>query len=159
MDVALSPYDLNIRDALLWWRHRCTFMRGTAALRGYESLQVVSRDGRTHRSLESFSSDAGAVVAAFDPPGEHLFGAKSGELRVWSIPDFQLIEEQTLPEGISRLLRATPRGLFAITQQGEEMVVTMHALGGEQHPIGRIEAGRGRIDIDGSESNGGIAQR
>ena len=41
MDVALSPYDLNIRDALLWWMHRCRFMRATAALRGYNPDKVV----------------------------------------------------------------------------------------------------------------------
>ena len=41
MDVSLSPYDGNIRDALIWWRNRCTFMRATAALRGYNPDKVV----------------------------------------------------------------------------------------------------------------------
>ena len=41
MYVSLSPYDSNIRDALLWWMHRCTFMRATAALRGYNPDKVV----------------------------------------------------------------------------------------------------------------------
>ena len=41
MYVSLSPYDANIRDALLWWMHRCTFMRATAALRGYDPDKVV----------------------------------------------------------------------------------------------------------------------
>ena len=41
MDVSLSPYDANIRDALIWWRNRCTFMRATAALRGYNPDKVV----------------------------------------------------------------------------------------------------------------------
>ena len=41
MDLALSPYDANIRDALIWWKNRCTFMRGTAALRGYNPDKVV----------------------------------------------------------------------------------------------------------------------
>jgi WD40 repeat protein len=121
-----------------------------AALQGFERLQVISRDGSTHRSLESFHSDGAAVQAAFDARGQRLFGAKSGVLRAWSVPEFQVIEEQALPEGVTRRLVATPRGVFTLTEQGEEAVVTRHQLGEEQQVLGRITTQRGRADIDSS---------
>ena len=43
MTVSVSPYDGNIRDALLWWKFRCTFMRATAALKGIEPDSVVPK--------------------------------------------------------------------------------------------------------------------
>ena len=42
--MAVGHYDANIRDALLWWMHRCRFMRATAALRGYDPDKVVPKN-------------------------------------------------------------------------------------------------------------------
>ena len=41
MSVAVSPYDGNIREALLWWKKRCEFMRATAVLKGIPADVVV----------------------------------------------------------------------------------------------------------------------
>ena len=68
MDVALSPYDANIREALIWWRNRCTFMRATAALKGYNPDKVVPLN-KWVQAVKT-SATPGLVEAKFkNPPG------------------------------------------------------------------------------------------
>ena len=72
MDVSLSPHDLNIRDALLWWRHRCTFMRANAALRGYNPDMVVPKS-KWVMGVKT-SATPGIVEAKFpDPTGRKKY--------------------------------------------------------------------------------------
>ena len=122
-----------------------------AVLVGYRALQVLSRDGRTRLSLDPFPAGRNWVAATFDPSGEHLYGAQGEELRVWSVPDFQLLDRQTLPGGKTWLLRATSTALFALTVQGREQVITAHSIGAQPRLVRRNEIPSSRWkDIDRS---------
>ncbi|MEJ2084597.1 MAG: hypothetical protein P8Y44_02830 [Acidobacteriota bacterium] len=119
-----------------------------AALRGYNRIQVVSRDGSYHHLLEPFPGAPSRVVPQFSPSGQILYGAKLAKIRAWSIPEFQLIQEQNLTAGRAWYLRATPTKVFAISELGDEQIVSATSPEGQPREIGRFVGGRYLADID-----------
>ena len=115
-------------------------------LEGFESLQVVSRDGATHRTLDPFPSGHGTVAAAFDSTGTFLYGAKESNLRVWSVPAFELVDRQSLPDGVTTQLTATPDEVISITEADGEQVVTATAVGQPPRLLGRLRADSASVD-------------
>jgi WD40 repeat protein len=105
-----------------------------------EKLHVVSRNGGDPRDLGSFPSGTGGVAAQFDAESKHLYAAKDGQVRIWSVPDFRLVETQQVG-GTFTSLRRRALGMLAITRvraKPSEMAVTLVAAGEAPRPIGRF---------------------
>ena len=113
-----------------------------AALEGFESIRVVNRNGSVNRSLEPMpQSGAFALNSTFGAEGGHLFGSLA-ELRVWSVPEFQLLGSRSLPGAWSYPV-ATNGGLFVMSypddDDGDEVVVSAHTTNGDLRLVGRAE--------------------
>ena len=111
-----------------------------AALRGYEGIQVVGRDGTNYRALESFAAQSfpGAV---FDPMGRSLYGFSDHELRRWKVPGFELAAVCLLPEGSNEVV-ATRHGTFVLTSadaDGSVVLSAYHEMDNKLEFIGRLE--------------------
>ena len=116
---------------------------GWAAFRGFETIRVVSRDGAVNCSLEPLprNSSSYGPVATFDPVQDRLIESRWNiDFRIWSIPNFTVLENGRLPE-VGHFPDPTLRGLYMVSNPpgADETVVRLHATGGEDRMIGRIE--------------------
>ena len=113
-----------------------------AELEGYDAIRVVSRDGTVNRALEPLARrENRAISGTFNPEGGRLFGSRwNGELRVWSIPDFELLDVRPLPEG-GHFPYPTRRGVYLVSRpdKSDDTVVGIYTEGGETRTVGRME--------------------
>ena len=119
-----------------------------AAVAGTEGLHAVSREGGPGLLLEPFPSGTGSVSAVFDAAAEHLYAAKDGVVKVWSVPAFELSETRTIG-GRQSWLRRAPSGVLATTQvkdEPREVEFSTLAIGSPPLRVGRIE-GVGNWDL------------
>jgi WD40 repeat protein len=124
-----------------------------------EKLHVVSRSGGEPKNLVAFPSGTGSVAAQFDAESRHLYAAKDGQLRIWSVPDFRLVETQQVG-GTSNRLRPRAVGMLAITRvrdKPSEMAVAVVAVGEAPRPIGRFP-GSVEWDIDRAGTSVALAE-
>jgi DNA-binding winged helix-turn-helix (wHTH) protein/WD40 repeat protein len=123
------------------YAHTLVFSRdgAWAAFEGYEAIRVVSHDGRVNRCLEPFPSQSNPA-AAFDPDGRFLFACGGGELRTWSLPDFELLDSRPLPTRRSYPI-VTRSGLYMISYAAgtDEIVLSADGLDGTQTLVGRMD--------------------
>ncbi len=111
-----------------------------AALDGFESIRVVNRDGSVNRNLVPMPKSGGfALNSTFGVEGGHLFGCLA-ELRVWSVPEFQLLGSRPLPGAWSYPV-ATDGGLFVMSYPDDldEVAVSTYTTNGESRLVGRAE--------------------
>ena len=84
-----------------------------AAFGGRASLRAISQDGTRRTLIEPFEM-LDEVRSAFDLSGQHLMSANGRQLGVWSVPGFELIEEQEVPLNAIRIL-PTPDGPIVLS--------------------------------------------
>ncbi|MEJ2084595.1 MAG: hypothetical protein P8Y44_02820, partial [Acidobacteriota bacterium] len=144
----VTAHPLQAKDSGV--AHRVTFSPDGSwvVLSDFEGLQALSRDGQSRRVLERFPSGTIGVEAVFDQSGEMLYGAKDGEIRIWSAPDFELLERQTTG-GAFTLLASTAMGVICLSEVDGENVFWSVEHGRAPEELGRIGAdGLASLDFE-----------
>ncbi len=121
-----------------------------SAIAGFSAIRVVSNDGTVQRTLQPLpETEAYAISASFDREGRYLLGSRfRGELRLWSVPDFQLLDSRPLPDG-GHYPVTTRRGIYLVSDPSDtdDRLVSVKTPTGEPLPVGTLD-GRLPYSID-----------
>ena len=125
------------------------------ALSGYQSMQLVGREGGETRVLaDDFPSTSWTGVDGdFGPEGEVLLGGKLGDVRVWAIPEGRELRRVTTPPGDEQWLFVRGGDFLTFTTAGGREIVARGSIrAGDAHPIGSLEVvGVKDVNADGTE--------
>ena len=107
---------------------------------GYRGAQIRHRDGRAPVVMEGKSLTEGppALGVSFGAHDDVLVAHRSGEVRLWSVPDAREIRRLKFEEGIS-LLRLRNDGFFLWTATAQrEIIRWVPLVGGEPRLVGTM---------------------
>ena len=120
------------------------------AVGGFQGLQLRHRDGREPVTLPVEYPHGGGefVKVEFSDDGRQFVTSRSGEIRLWSLPEGREVRRFAPLEGpTSTWMRGS--GLFTATMSGEKLIIRWSPVaGGEFRLIGSLEPGVSSCDVD-----------
>lgn len=110
------------------------------ALGGRMKVEVFQRDGEKRIVLDAYSPSPDLMRARFGTGSDTLVADRSGDIRVWSIPDGRELRRVQVDDGPSSL-RTRKDGFLTLTKVGQrDLVRSWPIVSGEPLLVGSIEA-------------------
>ena len=133
------------------WAHQVCFSPDGSrlAIGGYNTVHIQPQNGEAPLLVCRYPTAGFQVVRpAFSPSGERLVTVKMGDVRIWSVPDFEELGGTKREEGRTGL-KMTHNAFYTITEIGSEEFLRRWSFDeSEPQLVGRMKAGTAGADID-----------
>ena len=109
---------------------------------GTQKVELLHRDGQQRIVLGDYQNESGrGLQVRFAPAGGMLVANRSGEVRVWSVPDGRELRRGRLDRGRQSFLRMGTDAFFTLTTDGSrEIVRAWPFAGGAPRLVGEMDA-------------------